>query len=154
MLFTKILKCKLKSVTFILCLVLSIQGYAQVASGINIAEQHWVDSVYNALTPQQRIGQLFMLRANSNIDSIEIRQLTRLIKDYNIGGLCFFQGGPVRQAILTNYYQHLAQTPLLISMDAEWGLGMRLDSTISFARQMTLGAIRNEQLITEFGLAV
>jgi beta-glucosidase-like glycosyl hydrolase/CubicO group peptidase (beta-lactamase class C family) len=154
MLFTKILKCKLKSVTIILCLMLSIPGYSQVASGLNIAEHHWVDSVYNALTPQQRIGQLFMLRANSNIDSTEIRQLTRLIRDFNIGGLCFFQGGPVRQAILTNYYQQLAITPLFISMDAEWGLGMRLDSTISYARQMTLGAIRNEQLITEFGLAV
>jgi len=137
-----------------MCLMLSFSGYAQVSTQKNEAEQHWVDSVYNALTPPQRIGQLFMLRAYSNIDSTEIRQLTRLIKEYNIGGLCFFQGGPVRQAILTNYYQHLALTPLLISMDAEWGLGMRLDSTISFARQMTLGAMRNEQLITEFGLSV
>jgi len=121
---------------------------------MNIAEQQWVDSVYNALTPQQRIGQLFVLRANSDIDSSEIRQLTRLIKEYDIGGLCFFKGGPVRQAILTNYYQNLAITPLLISMDAEWGLGMRLDSTISYARQMTLGAMKDEELITEFGRAV
>jgi beta-glucosidase-like glycosyl hydrolase/CubicO group peptidase (beta-lactamase class C family) len=131
-----------------------MSGIAQGSIKTNMAEQHWVDSVYNALTPQQRIGQLFMLRANSDIDSLEIHQLTRLIKEYNIGGLCFFKGGPVRQAILTNYYQQLAQTPILISMDAEWGLGMRLDSTISFARQMTMGAIRNEQLITEYGLAI
>jgi len=130
-----------------------LPGQAQLID-TNKSEQHWVDSVYNALTPQQRIGQLFILRANSDIDSLEIRQLTRLVKEYNIGGLCFFKGGPVRQAILTNYYQSLAQTPLLISMDAEWGLGMRLDSTISFARQMTMGAIRDEQLITEYGLTI
>jgi beta-glucosidase-like glycosyl hydrolase len=60
----------------------------------------------------------------------------------------------VRQAILTNYYQQLAQTPLLISMDAEWGLGMRLDSSVSFPRPMTLGAMKNEQLITEYGIAI
>jgi len=129
-------------------------GHAQVKVKTDAAEQHWIDSVYNALSVQQRIGQLFMLRANSDIDSAEIKQLSCLINDYNIGGLCFFKGGPVRQAILTNYYQRLAQTPLLISMDAEWGLGMRLDSTISFARQMTLAAMRNEQLISDFGLAV
>lgn len=131
-----------------------ISGQAQVSSKINLAEQHWVDSVYKALTPKQRIGQLFMLRAYSNIDSLEIHHLTRLIKEYNIGGLCFFQGGPARQAILTNYYQKLALTPILISMDAEWGLGMRLDSTISYARQMTMGAIRDERLITDYGLAI
>ncbi len=151
MIFTKILKYKFTALILFLTVCLTVQ--AQVASRKIRTEQQWVDSVYNALTPQQRIGQLFMLRAYANVDSLEIRQLSRLINKYDIGGLCFFQGGPVRQAILTNYYQKLALTPLLISMDAEWGLGMRLDSTISFARQMTLGAMRNEQLISEFGLA-
>jgi len=143
--------------TFLLCLVLYTTGYTQIHNNNNnntYSERRWVDSVYNALTPQKRIGQLFMLRANSTVDSLEIKELKRLILDYNIGGLCFFKGGPVRQAILTNYYQHLAKTPLLISMDAEWGLGMRLDSTISFPRQMTMGAIKDEQLITEYGLAI
>lgn len=144
--------------TYALILILSLgsslKGQAQQGYSPDSKEQHWVDSVYNALTTQQRIGQLFMLRANSDIDSTEIKQLSQLIRNYNIGGLCFFKGGPVRQAILTNYYQSLAQTPLLISMDAEWGLGMRLDSTISFARQMSLGAMRNEQFITDCGLAI
>ncbi|MEI6062183.1 MAG: glycoside hydrolase family 3 N-terminal domain-containing protein, partial [Bacteroidota bacterium] len=129
---------------------------SKAQSGLSPDEkgQRWVDSVYTALTPRQRIGQLFMLRANSDADSVEILKLTNLIREFDLGGLCFFKGGPVRQAILTNYYQHLAVTPLLISMDAEWGLGMRLDSTISFARQMTLGAMNNEQLITEYGLTI
>jgi beta-N-acetylhexosaminidase len=152
--FPKILKNSKSFLVVVFSLIGYVSGQAQVSTKMDVAEQQWVDSVYIALTPQQRIGQLFMLRANSDIDSLEIHQLTRLIKDYNIGGLCFFKGGPVRQAILTNYYQKLAKTPLLISMDAEWGLGMRLDSTISFARQMTIGAIRNERLITEYGLAI
>lgn len=117
-------------------------------------EKQWVDSVYSAMNQQQRIGQLFMLRANSETDSTEILHLSRLIKQYNIGGLCFFKGGPLRQVALTNYYQKLAATPLFISMDAEWGLGMRLDSTISFPRQMTLAAVKDEKLITDYGLTI
>jgi len=154
MLIPKLLKTRLIFLTSLFVLMFYSSVQAQISTEMDKAGQHWVDSVYSALTPQQRIGQLFILRANSDIDSLEIYQLARLIKEYNIGGLCFFKGGPVRQAILTNYYQQLALTPLLISMDAEWGLGMRLDSTISFARQMTMGAIRDEKLITEYGLAI
>ena len=69
-----------------------------------------------------------------------------LIDNYGVGGLIFMQGSPARQAKLTNRYQKSAKIPLLISMDAEWGLGMRLDSTIAFPRQMTLGASSNDQL--------
>jgi len=114
----------------------------------------WVDSVYNSLTPVERVAQLLMIRANSTGDSAEIRQISDWIRKYNLGGLCFFKGGPVRQAILTNYYQSMAKTPLLISMDAEWGAGMRLDSTMSFARQMTLGAMDDDSLIVAYGLEI
>jgi len=148
------LKHKLKYVFVSAIVFYCYTAYSQVDKQSGSLEQLWVDSVYSSLNSQQRIGQLFMLRANSDIDSAEIKELSRLIKGYNIGGLCFFKGGPVRQAILTNYYQKLAATPLLISMDAEWGLGMRLDSTISFARQMTLGAMQNESLITEYGKTI
>lgn len=111
--------------------------------------ERWVDSVYNQMSLQQRIGQLLMLRANSTQDPQEIKQLQKYITEYGIGGVCFFKGGPVSQAILTNRYQKLSQVPLFVAMDAEWGLGMRLDSTISFPRQMTLGAMDNEALISE-----
>lgn len=66
----------------------------------------------------------------------------------------FFQGGPVRQAVLTNMYQSMAKTPLMISIDGEWGLGMRLDSVINFPRQLMMGAVNNAELIYEFGKAV
>jgi len=154
MIFTKLFEYRLIIVIIMLSLLVNIQGKAQVPDKMDVDEQHWVDSVYNQLTPKQRIGQLFMLRVNSDADSTEIKYISRLINDYTIGGLCFFKGGPVRQAILTNYYQKLAITPLLIAMDAEWGLGMRLDSTISYARQMTLGAMKDENLITEVGQTI
>ncbi|MDN5200419.1 glycoside hydrolase family 3 N-terminal domain-containing protein [Fulvivirgaceae bacterium BMA10] len=116
-----------------------------------VAENHWVDSVYNQLTQKQRIAQLFMAAAYSNRGADHEKEILKLIKDYHIGGLIFFQGGPVRQAGLTNKYQKAAKVPLLIAIDAEWGLGMRLDSTVNFPYQMTLGAIQNDSLIYEMG---
>jgi len=111
----------------------------------------WVDSVFNSLTPDQRIGQLFFAAAYSNLGKGHVDGIIDLVTKQHIGGLIFFQGGPVRQALLTNRYQRLAQTPLLIALDAEWGLGMRLDSTFSFPRQMTLGAIQDMSLIRQMG---
>lgn len=120
----------------------------------NIQAKHWVDSVFKSLTPAQRIAQLMIIRAHSNKGPEHIAEVTNLIKKYNVGGLCFFQGGPVRQALLTNQYQKIAKTPLLISIDGEWGLGMRLDSVINFPRQMTLGAVTNVTLIYDIGKAI
>ena len=111
----------------------------------------WVDSVFNTLSEEERIAQLFMVAAYSNRDSSHQREIERLITDQKIGGLIFFQGGPVRQANLTNAYQAKAKIPLLVSIDAEWGLAMRLDSTMKFPKQMTLGAISDNNLIYQMG---
>jgi len=117
------------------------------AGDTTFSERRWVDSVYLSLTPEQRIAQLFIMRSKANGDTMLIRQVADLVTKYNIGGICFFKGGPVKQAQITNRYQQLAKTPLLVSIDGEWGLGMRLDSTISFARQMSLGAMADKNQI-------
>jgi beta-glucosidase-like glycosyl hydrolase/CubicO group peptidase (beta-lactamase class C family) len=114
-------------------------------------ESRWVDSVFNSLNPDQRLAQLFMVAAYSNKDMKHVAEIRELIQKYNIGGLIFMQGGPMREAKLNNYYQSKAKTPLLISMDAEWGLAMRLDSTPRYPKQMTLGAIKNDSLIFYMG---
>ena len=111
----------------------------------------WVDSVFNTLSKEERIAQLFMVAAYSNRDSSHQREIEKLITDQKIGGLIFFQGGPIRQVKLTNGYQAKAKVPLLVSIDAEWGLAMRLDSTIKFPKQMTLGAISDNNLIYQMG---
>jgi beta-glucosidase-like glycosyl hydrolase/CubicO group peptidase (beta-lactamase class C family) len=100
----------------------------------------WADSVLNTLDLDQRIAQLMMVATGSNRDAKHAAEIGRLVEQYDIGGLIFFQGGPVRQADLVNRYQAAARTPLLIGMDLEWGLAMRLDSTVRFPHQMTLGA--------------
>ncbi|RIJ42951.1 glycosyl hydrolase [Pontibacter oryzae] len=110
-------------------------------------EKQWVDSVMTTLSPAQRIGQLFMVAAYSNKNDKHVREIDTLVSRYGIGGIMFMQGGPMRQAVLTNRFQAAAKVPLLIAMDAEWGLDMRLDSSMHFARQMTLGAMDDDRYI-------
>ncbi|MCB0741234.1 MAG: serine hydrolase, partial [Chitinophagaceae bacterium] len=120
----------------------------------HLSADAWADSVLNSLTKDQRIAQLIVVRAHSNLGAAHVAQVTNEIKKYNVGALCFFQGGPLRQAKLTNYYQRIAKTPLMITQDAEYGLGMRLDSVIKFPYQLTMGALDNEELAYNMGLAV
>jgi beta-glucosidase-like glycosyl hydrolase len=95
-----------------------------------------------------------VIRAHSNWSQNKIDSISALIQQYNVGGLCFFQGGPVRQAIQTNAYQSVAKTPLFIAIDAEWGLGMRLDSVESFPRQLSMGAFASSDLVYQMGAAI
>ncbi len=118
------------------------------------AQENWVDSVFNALTPEERLGQLFMVAAYSNRDEKHYQEIDKLITEHGIGGLIFFQGGPYRQAQLNNRYQSISKVPLAIAMDAEWGIGMRLDSVLDFPKQMTLGAIQDNKWIYEMGKEV
>src|SRR5689334_13718565 len=69
----------------------------------------WVDSVFKTLSKEEKIAQLIVIRAHSNLGPEHVQQVTDLIRRYNVGALCFFQGGPVRQANLTNYYQSITK---------------------------------------------
>lgn len=146
-----------KSIVFILFSVAVFAGFIPVKEQdppFYMKDTRWADSVFASLSPDERIAQLFMVAAYSNKDKKHMEDIRELVTKYKIGGLIFFQGGPVRQAVLTNCYQSCAKVPLFIAIDAEWGLAMRLDSTTKFPRQMTLGAIQNEQLIYDMGAEI
>ncbi|WP_289665690.1 glycoside hydrolase family 3 N-terminal domain-containing protein [Flavobacterium panacagri] len=115
------------------------------------AENRWADSIYSQMTLDEKLGQLFFANAYSNKDSVHVNKVKELVSKYKIGGIIFFQGGPVRQAKLTNIYQSKAKVPLFIGLDAEWGLSMRLDSTYAYPWNMTLGAIQDLNLIEKVG---
>jgi len=117
-------------------------------------QPQWVDSVFNKLSTKHKIAQLFFVRAHTNLSKAYQDSVGKVIKREKLGGVVFFQGGPVRQAVLTNKYQSKAKVPLIISIDGEWGLGMRLDSTISYPYQMALGAVQNKELLYKMGLEV
>ena len=114
----------------------------------------WADSIMSTLSAEERIAQLFMVATYSNKGKQHKKDILHLVEKYKIGGLMFLQGGPIRQAKLTNFYQSKSKIPLMIAIDAEWGVSMRLDSSLRFPWQMTLGAIEDADLIYKMGYEV
>lgn len=146
--------CSMKKISgAIILLLLSNALFAQVKRPpfYSTEATAWVDSILKKITLKEKIGQLFMAAAWSNLDTSHTNRLREQITKNHIGGIIFFQGGPVRQAVLTNEYQKLSSVPLLIGMDAEWGLSMRIDSTLRFPRQMTLSATGNDSSVFFMG---
>ena len=117
-------------------------------------QMKWVDSVYSSMTLNQKVGQLFVIQAFSNRGVVHENKILDEIINNQIGGIIFSNGSAEKQVDLTNLYQETSSTPLLIGMDAEWGLSMRLDSTFSFPWNMTLGAIKDNELIKEVGYRI
>ena len=114
-------------------------------------QQKWVDSLYDQMTLDEKVGQLFMVRAYSNGNKKHIEEVEKLVKDYHVGGIIFSKGAPYKQALLNNKLQALAQTKMLMAMDAEWGLAMRLDSTFAYPYNMMLGAVKDDKIIEKVG---
>ena len=115
------------------------------------AQKKWVNKQLRSMDLDQKIGQLFMVAAFTQTDLDNTQKISQHIEDYHIGGVIFSKGSPYEQATFTNRFQDRSQTPLLIGMDAEWGLAMRLDSTYAFPYNLTLGAIQDNDLIRNIG---
>jgi|FLOH01.1.fsa_nt_gi beta-N-acetylhexosaminidase len=147
--FNKLNECKI----FVILFIIIVSEFPLIAQNEQIrfnGQESWVDSVYNSLDLEQRIAQLIFVRANySGMDYLP--KVDTLISSYHVGGIVFFKGNPVSQAIQTNYWNSLSKVPLFIAIDAEWGLGMRLNNTISYPLQMTLGALADNILIYRMG---
>ncbi|MCC1485355.1 glycoside hydrolase family 3 N-terminal domain-containing protein [Winogradskyella immobilis] len=118
------------------------------------AQQKWVDSLYDSMSLKQRVGQLFMVQVFSEQGVKHENEISSLIRNQEIGGVIYSKGGPGRQAKLNNKLQAISKIPLLVGMDAEWGLSMRLDSTYAFPWNMTLGAVSNNKLIEQTGYQI
>lgn len=114
-------------------------------------DDYWVDSTLQTLTIEERIAQLFMVAVYSNKSEAYNKKVSEEIRKYQIGGVIFMQGGPVRQALLTNKLQSLVKVPLMIGIDGEHGLAMRLDSTVAYPKAMSIGAVQNNELVFSLG---
>ncbi len=136
--------------TVLLC---SLFSFAHTSNSTNEAAV-WIEQTFQSLSEEERIAQLFLVATYSNKDETHYKAIETLIQRYNVGGLIFFQGNYEAQVTLTNRYQSMAKTPLLIAMDAEWGLGMRLSNAMSFPKQVTLGALREDALIYNMGVEI
>lgn len=132
----------------------SIHAQSSLFSKDLKSQRKWVDSVYSNLSLEEKIGQLFMVDVFTNKSDAELEQIASFIKSNHIGGVIFSKGTPNRQARFTNKIQTENKVPLLIGMDAEWGLAMRLDSTYAFPWNMTLGAIQDTTIVRKVGYQI
>lgn len=138
----------------LLMLLLTFQVQAQndpLKTKDSIAQDRWVDSIMKTMSVEEKIGQLFMVAAYTNKDAEHEKFIKNLIEEHHIGALIFFQDQAIKQVELTNEYQRLSRIPLLIGIDGEWGLRMRLKNTVAFPYNMALGAIRNDRLLYDMG---
>ncbi len=133
---------------FIILINVSV-GYGQKPAFLTDYDKKWVDSVFNSLTLDEKIGQLLMPRGNYSGKPHDVAMLEQWVKAFKIGGIVFFASNPTTQAQITNRLQKLSKTPMIIGQDFEWGLGMRLDSTDRFPYAVTLGAIQGKDYLIE-----
>ena len=153
-------KCEIRSVALGVCISMllvlgSMFSFSQSPDFRNwkndAACNKWVDSVYNQLTVEERIGQFFMLAAYTGGANYNMDSVLSWMKQGKAGGVIFFKGLPEPQAIWTNRIADSVKVQSFIAIDGEWGLAMRLDSTISYPHQLALGAVTNNELIYDMG---
>ena len=145
-----------KTILIIILSLITVNVKAQLSDPpfLKYMNHPWVDSVLKTLTIDQQIAQCIWIAGYSNRDISHEVEVSDIIRKYGVGGIVFFQGTAAKQAELTNFYQKISKVPLVISLDAEWGIGMRIVNVDKFPYQMTLGAIQNDSLIYQFGKAV
>ncbi|MDB0043559.1 serine hydrolase, partial [Flavobacteriaceae bacterium] len=139
--------------TLLFLLLISFFSYSQnpLITDDKIEQEVWVDSIYNSLSIDQKIGQLFTIWVATKQGPEKMDEVSSIIKKNHLGGLIFSLGNINDQAKYTNEFQSISKVPLLIGMDAEWGIGMRLDDAFSFPYNMTLGALNDNSLIYKVG---
>ena len=140
---------------WVLCWLSVISLFAKEPTLLQKADKNamnlWVDSVFNSMSDDEKIGQLFMVVADIKTTSQNLQKLIRYVNEVKIGGVLFHKGNPTDQAYLTNKMQAAAKVPLFVALDGEWGLSMRLSGTTRFPKNMMLGAIEDNLLIRKYG---
>ncbi len=121
------------------------------------------NTLVSKMSFREQVAQMLMVpawtRENKAIELMDTTEKNSLnllyqIRQLGVGGIIFFQGHPLTQTYLSNYYQQESKLPLLIGMDAEWGVAMRLSELEKYPFQLTLGATNNTQLAFATGRSI
>lgn len=142
---------------FFFILLMALLNFSRLISS---GDDSWAVRTIKSMSLKEKIGQLFMVAgyvdsefAKKEIDSSTIIQdIDDYIINYCIGGIAYV--GPsssIRQVGLSNHYQKISKYPILIAQDLEWGLSMRLEDGLNFPKNITLGAIEDNELIYKMG---
>jgi len=132
-------------------MIIPLNVLSQEPEFMKYYDHPWVDSIMANMSMEDKIAQSLFVATWSNRDISHYTEIDRIIREYHIGGLVFFQGTAEKHVELVKHYQDISEIPLSIALDGEWGAGMRLYDMEDFPYQMTLGAIRDDSLIYEMG---
>ncbi len=145
------------SIIILFCFSLMIKAQYQ-PKNISPAEiqkaNQWVSKTYNALSQDEKLGQLFIVALYTNKDEAHINSVRNIIVNEKIGGLILMQDDAAKEINLVNEFQKKSKIPLMIGMDAEWGLFQRIAAAHKFPWAMTLGAIQDKSLISEMSAKI
>ena len=111
----------------------------------------WAETTFDSLSVDERLAQLFMIEVRPTYGAKHLAAVQRTIEEHQVGGVIFFKGNPTDQVKLTNKFQQMSKTKMLVAIDGEWGLAMRLSNTIAYPYQLGLGGIQNEEVIYNMG---
>lgn len=148
-----------KAAIFCLLAMLALTSKAQGPQILSQLEDDpdckaWVDSVLSTLSTKEQLGQLMIYTLTPQDTKSNQALLKKVIKEYGVGGILLRKGSLREHAMMNNRAQELAEVPVMITFDGEWGLAMRIPGTPSFPRNGTLGEIEDESLLYEYGREV
>ncbi len=141
----------LRNITIVILLLSTSSLFAPPSKIENKHSSTWAETTFDSLSVDERLAQLFMIEVRPTFGAKHLAAVERTIKEHKVGGVIFFKGDPTEQVKLTNKYQQMSKTKMLVAIDGEWGLAMRLSNTISYPYQLGLGSIKNEEVIYEMG---
>lgn len=116
--------------------------------------QQWVDKTYKNLSQDEKLGQLFIVALYTNRGEEYISQVRNIVTNDKIGGLILMQDDAAREINLVNEFQQKSKVPLMIGMDAEWGIYQRIATAHKFPWAMTLGAIQDKNLVYQMAAKI
>lgn len=147
--------------TIVLLAVLLMAGQQALATRPSILNransqdmEKWVNNTYSKLTPNERIAQIIIMAITPDNSEHSMQVAKQYVQDLKVGGLIYEKSDILTQARLTNYAQSMASVPLMIALDAEWGLSMRMSDAQVFPRNLWLGGVGNDKLIYDYGREV
>ena len=111
--------------------------------------EKYADSLYQQLSLDEKIGQLYIVALYNNRGEEEIQKIRNLVEKEKIGGLILMQDDAEKHINLLNEFQGKSRIKMMIGIDGEWGLFQRFPAAHKFPWAMTLGAIQDNSLIYE-----
>ena len=116
--------------------------------------RHWADSVMERMSLRDKVAQLMVPRLDIADNPAGHSQLRSVVADHKVGGILLGKGSAATYASLIGYAGSVADIPLMVTLDGEWGPAMRVTDAPRFPYNICLGAITDDSLLYDYGREV